>query len=166
MLTSTFCLSVCTLESYLLVRYSVYCRWDPFHRISKRMIMINRHWDAVFWEVFFFCHFSLQVFLLICLYECQNFIIHMKKISELQPLHTDNALSNTQVSYHPCSKYSFKNQQILCFLSFSQPILKNVLCFSCLQSSFLFQFYWKEISMLLLFQRSYLFQSFRNSAGF
>lgn len=80
MLTSTSCLLVYTLESFYLIRCSVYCRWDPLHRIPKMVIMISRallHRDDAFWG--FFCHLTLQAFLLTCLYECQDFIFPMKK---------------------------------------------------------------------------------------
>lgn len=89
---------------------------------------------------------------------CQDFT---QKNSKLQPLHTTNTLSNTLTSYHPCSRGPFKNQQMLCFFSFSQPILKHVLCFSSLQSSFLFQICWEETSMLLLFQKVLLISIFQ-----
>lgn len=126
---------------YLLIRYSVHCRWDPSHRIPKWLIMISRVSSSTLGCCIlrsFLCHLSLQACLLVSAWVPGLHNAH-EKISELQPLHTTNTLSNTQISYHPCSRHSFKNQQILCFLFFSQPILKHALCFSSLQSSFFFQ---------------------------
>lgn len=161
MLTSISCLLVCILGSYyLLIRYPVHCRWDTLHRIPKRMIMISRVSSSML--KFSLPPFSSSMITYLSLLWLPGLPNSHEKFSELLPLQITNTLSNTQISYHPCS---FKNQQMLCFLFFSQPILKYFLCFSSLQSSFCFQIYWNETSIFLMLQRSYLFQSFRNSAG-
>lgn len=70
-LTFSSCLSVCTLGSYCMsIRYSVHCRWDPFHRIPKRMLMISRVSSSLLGCYIlrsFLYHLSLQAYLLTCL---------------------------------------------------------------------------------------------------